>query len=135
MDMAAMQCIKQMRNVVSMRQTVGMVWCRMFSAGGSKKKGGKGAASADAPKVSILSKEVKSSTAVGCNTLKEGSDPKFMADTEYPDWLWISLDKRTALSELKRMKAEDLPFEDLKRFAKLDNRARIKENNSAKAKN
>ncbi|XP_047333782.1 54S ribosomal protein L37, mitochondrial-like [Impatiens glandulifera] len=133
MDMVSMKCIKQMRTVIPMRETVGMVWCRMFSAG-SKKKGGKGAASADAPKVSILSKEVKSSTTIGCNTLKEGSDPKVMADSEYPDWLWSLLDKRTALSELKRKKVEDLPFEDLKRFAKLDNRARIKENNSAKAK-
>jgi large subunit ribosomal protein L54 len=56
-------------------------------------------------------------------------------DSEYPDWLWRLLDKRPALSELRRKNIETLPFEDLKRFVKLDNRARIKENNFSKAKN
>jgi large subunit ribosomal protein L54 len=45
------------------------------------------------------------------------------------------LDKRPALSELRRKNIETLPFEDLERFVKLDNRARIKENNFSKAKN
>ncbi|KAL6132506.1 hypothetical protein ACLB2K_064748 [Fragaria x ananassa] len=54
---------------------------------------------------------------------------------EYPEWLWHLVDKRPALSELRRKDIETLPYEDLKRFVKLDNRARIKENNSLKAKN
>lgn len=106
---------------------------RTYSAGG-KKKGGKGGASSDAPK-STLSNEVKSTTVVGGNILKEGTDPKVLADSEYPDWLFHLLDKRPPLSELQRKEAESLSFEDLKRFVKLDNRARIKDNNIVRAKN
>ncbi|XP_004302085.1 PREDICTED: 54S ribosomal protein L37, mitochondrial-like [Fragaria vesca subsp. vesca] len=98
------------------------------------KKGSKGGAG-DAPKASILDKEVKSTTVVGANILKDGTDPKILPDSEYPEWLWHLVDKRPALSELRRKDIETLPYEDLKRFVKLDNRARIKENNSLKAKN
>ncbi|KAL3526149.1 hypothetical protein ACH5RR_014521 [Cinchona calisaya] len=118
------------------KEVVGVGGCRTFSAGGGKtKKGSKGGGAADAPKESTLSKEVKSTTVVGCNILKDGVDPKILPDSEYPDWLFHLLDKRPALSELRRKDLETLPYEDLKRFVKLDNRARIKENNSMKAKN
>ncbi|KAK2969798.1 hypothetical protein RJ640_028078 [Escallonia rubra] len=102
--------------------------------GAKAKKGAKGGGAAGTLKGSTLSKEVKSTTVVGANILKDGTDPKILADSEYPDWLMHLLDKRPALSELRRNKIEALPYEDLKRFVKLDNRARIKENNSVKAK-
>ncbi|PIA33640.1 hypothetical protein AQUCO_04000002v1 [Aquilegia coerulea] len=108
---------------------------RSFSSGGKAKKGSKGGAASDAPKASVLSKEVKSSTVVGANILKDGTDPKILEDSEYPDWLWHLLDKKPPLSELQRKNIETLPYEHLKRFVKLDNRARIKENNADKAKN
>ncbi|KVI00111.1 Ribosomal protein L37, mitochondrial, partial [Cynara cardunculus var. scolymus] len=107
---------------------------RTFAVGGKSKKG-KGGGAADAPKQSSLSKEVKSTTVVGANILKEGTDPKILADSEYPEWLFHLLDKKPALSELRRKNIETLPYEDLKRFVKLDNRSRIKENNSTRAKN
>ncbi|KAG5405282.1 hypothetical protein IGI04_011401 [Brassica rapa subsp. trilocularis] len=108
---------------------------RTFAAAASKaKKGGKGGGS-DAPKGSSLSKEIKSTTVVGANTLKDGSDPKILPDSDYPDWLWRLLQIRPALSELRRKNVETLPYDDLKRFVKLDTRAKIKENNSIKAKN
>ena len=130
----ALNQIRSLRSVIIAKETVG-VGRRTFAAGAGKaKKGSKGAAS-DAPKASILSKEVKSTTVVGANILKDGADPKIMPDSEYPDWLWHLLDKRPALSELRRKNIETLPFEDLKCFVKLDNRARIKENDSVKAKN
>lgn len=116
------------------KDVVRVVCQRTFaSAAGKSKKGGKGGN--DAPKASSLSKEIKSSTVVGANTLKDGMDPKILPDTDYPDCLWHLLDKPPALSELRRKNVETLPFEDLKRFVKLDTRARIKENNSIKAKN
>ncbi|KAL9691211.1 hypothetical protein QQ045_011630 [Rhodiola kirilowii] len=128
--------IRCLRNTILSKCTVEGAACRMFSAaGGKSKKGSKGGAAGDGPKVSSLAKEVKSTTTVGANILKEASDPKVMADSEYPDWLWHLVDKRAALSELRRKKIETLPYEDLKRFVKLDNRARIKENNSVRAKN
>ncbi len=87
------------------------------------------------PKLHHLAKRSKLPLWFGANILKEGTDPKILPDSEYPDWLWHLLDKRPALSELRRKNIETLPYEDLKRFVKLDNRARIKENNSVKAKN
>lgn len=131
MSMALMRSLK---SIGLSNGAFGVVGSRTFAAGGAKKKGPKGGAG-DGPKAELISKEVKSTTAYGANILKEGQDPKLLADSEYPDWLWHLLDKRPALSELRRKKAETLPFEDLKRLAKLDNRARIKANNLAKAKN
>lgn len=131
----AMNQITSLRSFIMVKETVGTVGQRTFAVGASKaKKAGKGAAS-NAPKASTMTKEVKSTTVVGANILKEGSDPKVLPDSEYPDWLWHLLEKRPALSELKMKNIETLPYGDLKRFFKLDNRAKIKENNSVKAKN
>lgn len=128
-----MNCVKSVRSVAITREAARLMGCRTFAVGGKAKKGSKGGS--DVPKVSTLSKEVKSTTTIGANILKDGTDPKVLPDSEYPDWLWHLLDKRPALSELRRKETESLPYEDLKRFVKLDNRARIKENNSLKAKN
>ncbi|CAI9105293.1 OLC1v1004186C1 [Oldenlandia corymbosa var. corymbosa] len=126
--------LRSLRSPSVTKQVLDVGGWRNFSAGG-KKKGSKGGGAADAPKESTLSKEVKSTTVFGANILKEGSDPKILPDSEYPDWLFHLLDKRPALSELRRKDLKTLPYEDLKRFVKLDNRVRIKENNSLKAKN
>ncbi|KAK1410292.1 hypothetical protein QVD17_36827 [Tagetes erecta] len=126
-----MNCIKSLRNLPV---TSGLGAFRTFAAGAKAKKA-KGAAASDAPKQSTLSKEVKSTTIVGANILKDGTDPKILADSEYPEWLWHLLDKKPALSELRRKNIETLQYEELKRFVKLDNRARIKENNTTRAKN
>ncbi|GAB4846028.1 hypothetical protein Ancab_025030 [Ancistrocladus abbreviatus] len=130
-----MSNLRSMRVITMYKESARLLVSRTYAAGGAKKKGSKGGAAGDTPKASTLSKEVKSTTVVGANILKDGTDPKVMADAEYPEWLWHLLDKRPALSELQRKDAETLPYEDLKRFVKLDNRARIKENNSVKAKN
>ncbi|KAL3720350.1 54S ribosomal protein L37, mitochondrial [Eucalyptus grandis] len=132
----AMNHLRSLKGIVNVKEAIGIVGRRTFSAGGSKaKKGSKGGAAGDAAKASTLSKEVKSTTVVGANILKDGADPKVLPDSEYPDWLWHLIDKKPPLSELRRKNVETLPYEDLKRFVKLDNRARIKENNSIKAKN
>lgn len=137
----AMNCLKSLRSVVIIKESTRLGGCRTFavgkakgSKGGDDKKGSKGDVDGDASKASTLDINVKSTTVVGANILKVGEDPKILADSEYPDWLFHLLDKRPMLSELKRKNVESLPYEDLKRFAKLDNRARIKENNAAKAK-
>ncbi|KAL4378525.1 hypothetical protein GQ457_02G020880 [Hibiscus cannabinus] len=130
----ALNKFRSLKSVIIAKGAVG-VGRRTFAApAGKAKKGSKGAAS-DAPKASTLSKEVKSTTVVGANILKDGADPKILLDSEYPEWLWHLLDKHPALSELRRKNIETLPYGDLKRFVKLDNRSRIKENNSVKAKN
>lgn len=130
----ALNYAKSLRSITIRSELIDVVGCRTYAAGKAK-KGAKGGGAADAPKKSLLTKELKSSTVFGANINKEGGDPKVLADSEYPDWLWRLLDKRPALSELRRKSTETLPYDDLKRFVKLDNRARIKENNSLKAKN
>ena len=133
MAMSRARSLMNVINSMEVEAVDGLVLQRQaFSA--KAKKGSKGGAG-DAPKASILDKEVKSTTVVGANILKDGTDPKILPDSEYPEWLWHLVDKRPALSELRRKYIETLPYEDLKRFVKLDNRARIKENNSLKAKN
>ncbi|KAL3636668.1 hypothetical protein CASFOL_018967 [Castilleja foliolosa] len=127
--------IRSLRRATPLKEVAGVVGRRTFAAGGAKKKSSKGGASGDGPKASLLTKEVKSTTVFGANILKEGQDPKILPDSEYSDWLWHLLDKRPPLSELRRKDITTLPFDELKRFVKLDNRARIKENNSLKAKN
>ncbi|CAH9074143.1 unnamed protein product [Cuscuta epithymum] len=131
----AMSYIRSLKSVTFPTEMARVVACRTFAVGGKAKKGSKGGGAADGPKVSSLSKEVKASTVVGANILKDGTDPKVLPDAEYPEWLWHLLDKKPALSELRRRDLETLPYDELKRFVKLDNRARIKENNSLKAKN
>jgi len=130
----AMNHARSIRYMLTAKEAIGVAHQRTFATGKAK-KGSKGGGAADAPKASSLSKEVKSSTVVGANILKEGTDPKILPDSDYPDWLWHLLDKRPALSELRRKNIETLAYDDLKRFVKLDNRARIKENNTVKAKN
>ncbi|GJN25966.1 hypothetical protein PR202_gb13856 [Eleusine coracana subsp. coracana] len=122
-----------LRHGAVLRHAAQLVENRGLAIASKAKKGGKGAA--DATKTPALTKELKSTTVFGANILKEGSDPKIQPDSEYPDWLWHMLDKRPVLSELRRKDPKTLEYEDLKRFVKLDNRARIKENNALTAKN
>ncbi|GMN25708.1 hypothetical protein TIFTF001_001025 [Ficus carica] len=131
----AMSHGRSFRSHIVGREAVGLVLRRTFAAAGGKAKKGKGGAAGDGPKASSLGKEVKSTTVVGANILKDGADPKILADSEYPDWLFHLLDKHPALSELRRKSKETLSYQDLKRLVKLDTRARIKENNSERAKN
>ncbi|XP_047044734.1 54S ribosomal protein L37, mitochondrial-like [Lolium rigidum] len=129
----AMSWTRLLKSGVIPRDAVAqLVGVRSFAVSAKGKKGGKGGAADAKP---VLSKEMKSTTVFGANILKEGSDPKIQPDSEYPDWLWHLVDKRPVLSELRRKDAKTLPYEDLKRFVKLDNRARIKENNALTAKN
>ncbi|XP_010551921.1 PREDICTED: 54S ribosomal protein L37, mitochondrial isoform X2 [Tarenaya hassleriana] len=130
-----MNRIRLVESVAKGKEVVRFGCRRAFAAAAGKKKGGKGGGGSDAPKASSLSKEIKSTTVFGANILKDGADPKILPDSEYPDWLWHLLDKHPALSELRRKDVETLPYDDLKRFVKLDTRARIKENNSVRAKN
>ncbi|KAK4371611.1 hypothetical protein RND71_011086 [Anisodus tanguticus] len=126
---------RSLRNMNIPKELIQRGGCRTFAVGSKSKKGGKGGVASDAPKASTISKEIKATTVVGANILKDGANTKILLDSEYSEWLWHLLDKRLGLSKLRRKDIESLPYEDLKRFVKLDNRARIKENNSVRAKN
>uniref|UniRef100_A0A0D9XY70 Large ribosomal subunit protein mL54 n=1 Tax=Leersia perrieri TaxID=77586 RepID=A0A0D9XY70_9ORYZ len=129
----AMACRRVLKHGVIPRDSAQVIGIRSFAIASKAKKGGKGGA--DVAKTPVLSKELKTTTVFGANILKEGSDPKLQPDSEYPEWLWHLLDKCPMLSELRRKDAKTLPYEDLKRFVKLVNRARIKEQNALTAKN
>ncbi|CAA2979397.1 Hypothetical predicted protein [Olea europaea subsp. europaea] len=68
--------IKSLRSISIPMEGIRPVSHRTFAAGAKAKKGSKVAATADASKASILTKEVKSITIVGANILKHGTDPK-----------------------------------------------------------
>ncbi|KQJ91736.1 54S ribosomal protein L37, mitochondrial [Brachypodium distachyon] len=128
----AMPWTRVLKQGIIPRDAAQLIGARGLAVAAKGKKGGKGGTADAKP---VLSKEMKSTTVFGANILKEGSDPKIQPDAEYPDWLWHLVDKRPVLSELRRKDAKELPYEDLKRFVKLDNRFRIKENNALTAKN
>ncbi|KAK6935275.1 Ribosomal protein L37, mitochondrial [Dillenia turbinata] len=84
----AFSCIRPLGNLANTRGAIEILGCRTFAVGGGKaKKGSKTGAAGDVPKASTLGKEVKSTPFVGANILKDGADPKVLADSEYPDWL------------------------------------------------
>lgn len=99
--------------------------------GAAKSKKGRGA---DGPVVPVVAKELREKAVLGANIKKDGSDPPILAHSEYPEWLSGLLDKKLALSELQRRKPETMADNEVIRLLKLDNRRRIKENNSLKAK-
>lgn len=116
---------------------------RLRAAGGGK-GGGKAAGKASpakakkakeqAPIGPTVDKEVRAKAVLGVNILKEGADPAIRPDADYPTWLSDLLHRPIPLSELERRNPEMMTTPELQRFVKLDNRRRVKENNSLKAK-
>ncbi|KAF9604402.1 hypothetical protein IFM89_006411 [Coptis chinensis] len=67
-------CVRELRTILVNKDVAVVTGLRSFST--KARKGSKGGtSSSNAPKGSVLSKEIKSSTVVGGNTLKDGSDP------------------------------------------------------------
>ncbi|KAF7057073.1 hypothetical protein CFC21_064405 [Triticum aestivum] len=128
----AVSWTRVLKSGVIPRDATQLVGTRGFAVVAKGKKDGKGGAADAKP---VPSKEMKSTRVFGVNILKEGSDPNIQPDSECPGWLWHMIDKHLVLSELRRKDAKTLPYEDQKRFVKLDNRTRIKENNALTAKN
>ncbi|URD72648.1 hypothetical protein MUK42_08718, partial [Musa troglodytarum] len=98
---------------------------RGFAVGGGKvamQKVPKGVA-IGAPKASAPNKELKSTTVLGANILKDGADPKIKPDTEYPNWLWLLHNKHPPLSEQWWKDPRSLPFQSLRHVVQLHNRA------------
>ena len=86
----------------------------------------------------------------GLNILKDGKDPEFMPDDQYPDWLWTILDPEKGniamktLGELEKeleaakkadvdLKYDVMAIKDVKRLLRLRRRAKIKANNALRA--
>lgn len=75
----------------------------------------------------VFSNQAKSSVAAGTvlnlKIRKNGDEPVALEDSEYPEWLWDSLDKKKVEAKLKE--------EDLMKWRK----KQINKNNTAKIKN
>ncbi|KAI5081559.1 hypothetical protein GOP47_0001302 [Adiantum capillus-veneris] len=125
-----------------------LVLQRLRAAGGGKGGGGGGGGKAagkaspakakkakeQAPVGPTVDKAVRAKTVLAANILKEGADPSIRPDSEYPTWLFPLLNRPLPLSELDRLNPETMTMPELQRFVKLDNRRRIKENNTVKSK-
>eukprot|EP00250_Pteridium_aquilinum_P031696 c44082_g1_i1 orf=116-532(+) len=120
---------------------------RLRAAGGGKGGGGGGGKAAgkaspakskkvkeQAPIGPTVDKEIRAKAVLGANILKEGADPPIRPDTDYPDWIFALLRRPLPLSELERRDPEAMTMPELQRFVKLDNRRRVKDNNTLKAK-
>ena len=87
----------------------------------------------------------------GLNILKDGKDPEFMPDDQYPDWLWTIIDPEKGniamktLGELEKeleaakkadvdLKYDVMAIKDVQRLLRLRRRAKIKANNALRAK-
>lgn len=79
------------------------------------------------------SSQVKVATTANVNILKDGKDPEFKDDSEYPEWIHTILQPMPTFAALER-KDDQRSFEDTARFLKLFNRNRIKQNNVLKSK-
>ncbi|PSC69655.1 Mitochondrial ribosomal L37 isoform 1 [Micractinium conductrix] len=70
----------------------------------------------------------------GLDISKKGQDPPLRPDAELPQWLWELAEPAKTLNELRRTKEEELTFEQLERFVKLENRDKIRNRNADRAK-
>ncbi|CAL9064929.1 unnamed protein product [Musa banksii] len=122
----AMTCTRLLRETsIPNKAAPFIMGIRRFAVGGGNvamQKVPKGVAIA-APKASAVKKELKSTTVLGASILKDDADPKIKPDTEFPNWLWLLLNKLPPLA-----------FQSLKHFVKLHNSACISENNSIRVK-
>ncbi|RWW20487.1 hypothetical protein GW17_00015405 [Ensete ventricosum] len=95
----AMSCTRLSRGISITNKAAQLVGVRGFAiASGKGKKGPKGGTS-DAPKASSLSLEVKSTTVVGANILKDGTDLKIMNARFRVPRLAVALARQTPNAE------------------------------------
>ncbi len=75
-------------------------------------------------------------TQIPVNLMKEGDEPVYRADAEYPPWLWALADEPPLLDDLLMKGVEKLTQPELRRVLRLTSKKRIKARNleTAKAK-
>ena len=60
------------------------------------------------------------------NILKEGDEPVYKNDSEYPPWLWTLLEEKPLLDDLLMKGVENLTQPELKRILRASSKRRIK---------
>ena len=97
--------------------------------GAAAKKGGAAPAAAAAPEEKYdLSKQIP------VNLLKEGGEPEYKADSEYPAWVFRLLDEKPLLEDMLMKGLENVPADKAKLVLRGINKRKIKDRNKDSAK-
>lgn len=97
---------------------------------GKAAKGGKGGGPATAAPVETF--DLKKQVPV--NILKDGPEPEYQADTEYPPWLFELLADKPPVEDLMMKGVEKMTPEEMKVVIRTVSKRRIKDRNSTSAK-
>jgi predicted Rossmann fold nucleotide-binding protein DprA/Smf involved in DNA uptake len=68
------------------------------------------------------------------NLMKEGEEPVYKSDSEYPSWLWKITEEPPLVDDLLMRGVENLSLEELKRVARVSSKKRIRSMNIASEK-
>lgn len=93
-----------------------------------KKKAPAAAASAAPVEKFDLTKQIP------VNLLKEGEEPVYKPDSEYPPWLWKIIEEPPLVDDLLMRGVENLSLEELKRVTRVSSKKRIKASNAVSEK-
>jgi hypothetical protein len=95
--------------------------------GGAAKKGGPSGPAPAVEEKYDLTKQIP------VNLLKEGPEPEYKADSEYPPWVFKLLEEKPSPEEIVMRGLENVPDEHAKMVFKTANRKRIKARNADSA--
>ena len=73
-------------------------------------------------------------TQIPVNLMKEGDEPVYRPDAEYPPWLWALLEEKPLIDDLLMKGVENLTAPELKLILRATSKRRIKSKNTSLAK-
>jgi hypothetical protein len=96
----------------------------------AKKGGGGGAAATPA----FVEEKVDLKVKIPVNIAKDGADPEYKPDSEYPPWLFALLEEKPLLEDYVMRGLEHVKGREMKTVARLANKKRILDGNNARRK-
>lgn len=100
----------------------------LLQKGGGKKGGGGGPAAAAVEEVFDLTKVIP------VNIMKDGQDPEYKPDNEYPPWLFKLLEEKPVAEEIMMKGLENMNRSDMRQVLRSVSKKRIKAKNATSAK-
>jgi len=104
------------------------------AAAAQQAKGGAKKGAAAGPAAPAVVEKYDLATQIPVNLLKEGAEPAYKPDAEYPPWLWELLAEPPLLDDLVMRGVERLAQPELKRVIRIASKRRIKEANASTRK-